>query len=949
MGENPSALKIGAETVGKDLWGAAGIAANAIANVPHAAVAAVDNLLQHAAGVEHPLPTHALEVTNTTPEMREFQQAVGQSPLVQNPVTQAVIGKAKELAGEHPVLTDVASDVANLLPAIGAARGIDEGLSALGAAREAAAKDAVPIPTKDELDAAATAAYKRAGDAGVVVTPQSVENLKTGVGQALSGDIVDPQLHPKATAVLNRVAATQGPQTLEQLDALRRVARDARAGATPDDSRLLGKVVDAIDDHVQGLTAADVTANDPAGAVQALQDARNLYSRYKKSDTIDQLLERARTRAGQFSGSGFENALRTEFRQLALNQKRLRTFLPEEQAAIKRVARGGPLANAARMLGKYAPTGVVSTMLGGGVGAAIGHGLLGAGEGAGVGAVALPALGAAGRDVAERLTMRNVERLQQLLRRGPEGSAPLTRPVSDALGDQVAPPTGMPFTETRPSAPGDLSPEQAVLANKLAGDLQLAPEAPGHGLSFEPSDTRLGDLQAATPAPVHGDIPFTSSEPLGTALAGNLELAQQPRAGGIAFRPTQPNPRAAGMAGDLALEPPPQAPARPLALPAPTRGPIAVDQAGRAAASPADVAAHRQAMGLDELGPGVRQPAAAPNPEREAAAAQARTNASQAVALTGKEITPSPGENIATLKQKAHAYAQGNFADKTVTNRSDGSQIMITKAGIDHAFSGKVSRKAALATAQLDRILENGKLVSTEADKAGRGDIRAVHQYDTPVTIAGKPAVIRSVVREHADGRRYYDHFEVRPDGTSGSRATSGAGPAAGADQAVRLGSEARPTAIDVGTEKSTTVTPKTVARAARPYAERSAPAVPDRAGFLSRFQQLSEDSPTNPAGRLFSKNVSVELNPEPTDDHTVHVEDLRALTTGQGHGAAALKKLTGLADRHGVRLTLDAHPLDKGGISKEKLVQFYQNHGFTPAADEWRPNLMVREPGGAK
>ena len=47
-------------------------------------------------------------------------------------------------------------------------------------------------------------------------------------------------------------------------------------------------------------------------------------------------------RAAQFSGSGFENALRTEFRNLAQNPKRLRGFSAEEQAAIRRVARGGP-------------------------------------------------------------------------------------------------------------------------------------------------------------------------------------------------------------------------------------------------------------------------------------------------------------------------------------------------------------------------------------------------------------------------------------------------------------------------------------------------------------------------------------------------------------------------------------------------------------------------------
>ena len=514
---------------------------------------------------------------------------------------------------------------------------------------------------------------------------------------------------------------------------------------------------------------------------------------------------------------------------------------------------------------------------------------------------------------------------------------------------------GLPFTETHAGAPGHLSPAQAVLASRLAGDLQLAPEAPGHGLPFEPSDVRLGDLQAATPPPVHGDIPFTASQPLGTALAGNLELARAPARGGITFTPAESNPRAAGMSettergtlfpelravrsgrdvGEgLALEQPPQAPAPPLALPAPTRGPIAVDQAGRAGATPADVAAHRQAFGLDELGPGVRQPAAGPNPEREAAAAQARGDGGP-VQFAGNELGPTY-QSAHDLKKQARAIAQKKFAGKTVVNAADGSQILIPPGGIKHGLSGFVSRPAALAMTKLDEVLAAGRPVGSEADKLGRPDIKAVHFYDTPISVGGQPATIRSVVRELRNGRRYYDHFELEAGPPPGGAAPSGAVGLSG-----KLGGP--------GTDSTTAApaVPKSVPReASQVYAQRSEPVTPDRAGFLSRFQQLSQDSPTNPAGRLFSKNVSVELQPEPTDEHTVHVEDLRALTTGQGHGAAALKKLTGLADRHGVRLTLDAHPLDKGGISKEKLVQFYQRAGFTPAADEWRPNLMVREP----
>ncbi|MGH8258785.1 MAG: GNAT family N-acetyltransferase, partial [Steroidobacteraceae bacterium] len=357
------------------------------------------------------------------------------------------------------------------------------------------------------------------------------------------------------------------------------------------------------------------------------------------------------------------------------------------------------------------------------------------------------------------------------------------------------------------------------------------------------------------------------------------------------------------------------------------------------APSPEALAAHRRDLGLDELGPGVRQPVASPSPEQlaNAQAARDRGAAPGNVALTGKEITGSPGENIATLKQKAHAYAQGNFADKTVTNASDGSQILITKAGIDHAFSGKVSRKAALASAQLDRILEQGQLVSTQPDAAGRPDIRAVHQYDTPITIAGKPVTIRSVVRELPDGRRYYDHFEVRPDGTSGSRAASGASPAAGAAQAVRTRSEARPTAIDVGTGQSTSAKPETAARrSSQVFAQRSEP-----------FSAHTVAHVETDTGQHIFRSENGQLTAHESGPH-LRVEriDVDDAARGKGEGTALMERALQEAQAKGLTLGSDVSV----SPAQRKVYRALANRGWdvkqNPAAiNETTKNLLSADP----
>ncbi len=127
---------------------------------------------------------------------------------------------------------------------------------------------------------------------------------------------------------------------------------------------------------------------------------------------------------------------------------------------------------------------------------------------------------------------------------------------------------------------------------------------------------------------------------------------------------------------------------------------------------------------------------------------------------------------IAQLVLKARDFARRAFADKTVV-ATDGSEIMIPWSGIKHTFSGKVSANAAIVASKLDQVIEHGRLISTEPDKGNRNTIKAIHTYETPVSIAGQPVTIHTIVREMHDGKRFYDHFEAgekAPSGMSGER-----------------------------------------------------------------------------------------------------------------------------------------------------------------------------------
>jgi hypothetical protein len=270
-------------------------------------------------------------------------------------------------------------------------------------------------PSIDDLRAQAKDAYKRASDAGIKVSQNSLNGLKSRIASDLKKEGLDPTLHPSTSAAVKRVLGAKGELTLDDLETLRKISKDAETAIAPADRRLASKIVEHIDDYVEDLDFKDVVSGDPAKAA-ALKEARGLYSRMKKAEEIETLIDRAKISAPNFSASGMENALRTEFRALAKNERRMRRFNAEERAAIRKVAMGGPLENILRQVGKLAPTGVVSMSMG-----SLGGFVLGGPAGA----AALPAAGAASRYAATRMTMKNANAASDLMRRGPN-SAPRT-------------------------------------------------------------------------------------------------------------------------------------------------------------------------------------------------------------------------------------------------------------------------------------------------------------------------------------------------------------------------------------------------------------------------------------------------------------------------------------------------------------------------------------------
>ena len=302
------------------------------------------------------------------------------------------------------------------------------------------------IPSVEQLKTQSRAAYKKAEESGVVYDANQFDNfidsLKTNLRDKEGKRVaVLPELHPKSNAVLEAFGRYKGSnKTLQDMDELRQIVQDAASSTDPADRRVGMIIRNKIDDFILNETPSGGEAG-----VEALKEARGYWSRAKKGDVINDLMFNARLdSAGTFSGAGVENALRREFKRLAKSDD-FRLFNKDEQRAILSVVEGGPVSNAMRLIGKFAPTGVFSGTAGPALGSLIGFGT--AGPIGLLGAGVIPAIGAVGRVAATRATQSAAARASAKMR---AGTAPANVREKLALllsqyGDQLATVPGMGF------------------------------------------------------------------------------------------------------------------------------------------------------------------------------------------------------------------------------------------------------------------------------------------------------------------------------------------------------------------------------------------------------------------------------------------------------------------------------------------------------------------------
>lgn len=130
--------------------------------------------------------------------------------------------------------------------------------------------------------------------------------------------------------------------SLDDMLAVRTNLRDAAASPEPAVSRIAMEMFDELNDSVYK-------------AFPDIKDADDLYWRGKTGELIDRLGQLATSRAGQYSQSGMENALRAEFRLLErqIIKGRVKGIPQELKEQISKVAQGDDLQDFSRWLSKF--------------------------------------------------------------------------------------------------------------------------------------------------------------------------------------------------------------------------------------------------------------------------------------------------------------------------------------------------------------------------------------------------------------------------------------------------------------------------------------------------------------------------------------------------------------------------------------------------------------------
>ncbi len=191
------------------------------------------------------------------------------------------------------------------------------------------------VPSLQSLRDTANRLYAKSQELGGEIPAAGLKAMASRIQNKITDAGFHPKLHPRVAAVLSEFQGQSGSKSLADLELLRRIAKNASESTQPDERRIASQIIDEIDDTVAGIGAGS----------PVLQEARDTWARMRRMEIIETAIEKASLQ------DNFAAGLRTQFKALLRNSKRLRGFSEAERVAIRQVAKGTATVQALRGLG----------------------------------------------------------------------------------------------------------------------------------------------------------------------------------------------------------------------------------------------------------------------------------------------------------------------------------------------------------------------------------------------------------------------------------------------------------------------------------------------------------------------------------------------------------------------------------------------------------------------
>lgn len=357
----------------------------------------LERAVQAGAGAMAAVPAQAA-LAGASPLLAPLRQNIGTQIAVAGPA-----GMAAQTAAEKVTETTespTAGLVAGFLAGTAAGKAVGKGAAAVGDKR-------APSLSLDEIKARAKQQYQVMQDQGVAVKPKSVLDAFDNIESSMRKAGFDPEVvdtHKPVFQQLQSLKNAVGTERVDfaRLDKMRSQLTDLRSSNDAATRKYAGQAVVELDSYIAGLGPKDIMADKGSldAAVKAVVNARQDWRNMSKASVLEDALNTAEAKALDPKASEGE-LLRRQLINLAANKNKMRQFSDEEQAAIRKAAKGGTLDPLLAFAARFNPE-RSQLVAAGTVGAGMANPALGVGIGLG-GFAADKALGAFRRQAAQQL------------------------------------------------------------------------------------------------------------------------------------------------------------------------------------------------------------------------------------------------------------------------------------------------------------------------------------------------------------------------------------------------------------------------------------------------------------------------------------------------------------------------------------------------------------------